>query len=56
MYKKKREKSLYDQVRKPMPPPGKVIVPKKGKGAYNRKKKNIEPSQNYAEGSLVSHI
>lgn len=36
--RKKKEKSLYDQIRKSMPPPSKVIVPKKGRGTYNRKK------------------
>jgi hypothetical protein len=45
--RKKKEKSLYDQIRKPMPPPGRLIMPKKGKGVpYSRKKEKSHHGDN----------
>jgi len=35
-----RQKPIWKQIRKPMPPPGRAQTTKKGKKAYNRKDKS----------------
>jgi len=47
MAHRKKEKPIWKQVRGTMPPPSKIIQPKKGKGAYNRQKEKTYAKDAY---------
>lgn len=54
MPKKKQQKSIYDQVRKPLPPPGRAQTTKKGKKGYDRKRVRRTTRQELESGSHKS--